>query len=392
MSKKILFTTTDLTKWWGVWRKISLLSKFFDKKWFSNFFAWYYLIWEKYKFYWKYFNRNEKLILNHFAALYKLFSRAYFFKKYTKKNNINTIFSFWEKANLPAILSKILFKNKAQIITQKTVDINYFSKFDNLFNYLYRFTDKIIVLSAKTRLDLIKKYWVKKEKIEVFKNPIDLDLIKKLKEEKLEEKYEEILNNWKFSFVNVWRLTNQKNHELLIESFLYFKEKYPELKNKIQLFIIWWWEKERFEELNKKIKNDSDIYLIWFQDNPFNFLDKSDCFVLSSRYEWLPNAVLDAMSVWLPIISVDCPTWPKEVLSSREKKFNNYSDFDSIKWIKKLEFWILVENFNKEILTKAMFDLLSNREELKKYSIKSLDRINDYSLEKVWERYLELIK
>src|SRR6185503_9467291 len=44
-----------------------------------------------------------------------------------------------------------------------------------------------------------------------------------------------------------------------------------------------------------------------FQSNPYPFLQKADVFVLTSRYEGLPNALLEALALGTPAVSVNCP-------------------------------------------------------------------------------------
>lgn len=73
------------------------------------------------------------------------------------------------------------------------------------------------------------------------------------------------------------------------------------LKNYLQDFIL-------KEDLSNYVK------LIGYTKNPYNFLNCSDLFVLSSKFEGLPNVLLEAQFLKKYIISSNCPTGPKEIL------------------------------------------------------------------------------
>ena len=91
----------------------------------------------------------------------------------------------------------------------------------------------------------------------------------------------------------------------MVKTFIKLNEKY---KN-IQLIILWdWGEKTNLQ----KIANNN-VYFLWNQGNVFKFLNKSDCFLLTSKSESFSIAILEAMACNLPIISTRTQ-WPSEIL------------------------------------------------------------------------------
>ena len=61
-------------------------------------------------------------------------------------------------------------------------------------------------------------------------------------------------------------------------------------------------------KLNHKVK------LIGYKKNPYPYIKKSNIVLLSSKYEGLPNILLEAQFLKKYIISTNCPTGPREIL------------------------------------------------------------------------------
>ena len=51
-----------------------------------------------------------------------------------------------------------------------------------------------------------------------------------------------------------------------------------------------------------------------FKSNLYPFIKQSELFILSSKYEGLPNVILEAIVLKKFVISSECPTGPKEIL------------------------------------------------------------------------------
>jgi len=169
--------------------------------------------------------------------------------------------------------------------------------------------------------------------------------------------------------INVARFTDQKDHLTLLRAVNL-------IKNKINFkLLIVGRGVNKIKMINFINKNrlEKNVKIINFQNNPYKYIKKSNLFVLSSKFEGLPNVLLEAITLKKFVISSNCPTGPNEILTNgKGGELFNAGDY------KALSEKILLYYKNRIILQKKI-----------NYSFKSLHRF-DYYLN--LKRYLDIVK
>lgn len=218
-------------------------------------------------------------------------------------NNKNTlVFAF--QANLYAILITKIFSKK--IITRSNSSSTGWSKnfFKNLiYKVFLNLSDKVIVNSYDFKKELDHKFNIKT--IVIF-NPLNKHEIQHKSNEKLHLNF---FKKNKIKLISVGRLVDQKNQIMLLKAINLIK------KRNVQLLIIGSGEKKSY--LNNYIKYNklsSIVKIIPYKNNPFKYIKKADIFILTSKFEGLPNVLLEAQALKKYIISTNCPTGPREIL------------------------------------------------------------------------------
>lgn len=104
--------------------------------------------------------------------------------------------------------------------------------------------------------------------------------------------------------VSVGRLHSQKNITLLLTAFAEVVKKYPQYS--LEIYGEGPLEeriKEKIHEMNLQEK----VLLKGFCKDVHQKIVAASMFVMTSDYEGMPNALLEAMAIGLPCISTDCP-------------------------------------------------------------------------------------
>ena len=349
---------------------------------------------------------NEKVIDNMLIKPFKILWRNIKLYKIIKSYRPDIIISHHDDANISIIplllLHKYILKSDIRFygfmragMSEYDTNNTYYKIVSFFIKHFYNYFDKIITVSYGNKKLIEKRFSLKN--VEVIYNAVDVQNYLKLSEEPIEDEYREIFKD-SFVFINIGRLTEQKGQWFLIRAF----KKVVEAHSNAKLIILGEGKlRKGLEDLIRKLNLGNKIFLIGVHKNPFKFLKNSQCYVHSSLWEGLPNTLIEALTLNLPVISTDCETGPREILAPEldiDKKidypyFGKYGilikPFSREYIFKDLEEKPLIEQ--EKQLAELMIRMIENEELRKRYS-NGLERARDFDIEKIIRKWEEVIR
>jgi len=292
--------------------------------------------------------------------------------RFLKKEKPDLVFTTGFQHSAILLLLKRLKTFSSKIVIRETNTISVQSKYSKkildrfglrIAQRLYPFADKIICPSEGVAKDLIAHIANISGNVGIIPNPVDSEAIQIATSQELPPHFDA-----KKPFIlAVGRLVPQKGYSDLIEAWaVLYKEK------GIELVILGDGpERKTLMELAIKHSVEAGLNLPGFDQNPFRYMKYCSVFVLSSYYEGLPNALLQALACGCQIVATDCASGPREVLQDgkfgalvkvgdvenlrhaikRQLKQTNHNSSEKQKHVK--------DTYAKEKIFKQYFDVFS---------------------------------
>lgn len=166
----------------------------------------------------------------------------------------------------------------------------------------YKYADKIILQQQEMLEEIIREIKLSPDKVVALQNPIDKETI-----DRLSQAPTPFASDGNINYVWTARFDRQKGQDILARAFV---ELHKTQVNSHLFFIGRFLPEDAFYLSVKSIIEKAGlldyVHFIGYDANPYKWVKGCDCFVLPSRYEGLPNALIDAMYLNKPCVSTVC--------------------------------------------------------------------------------------
>ena len=286
--------------------------------------------------------------------------RVFFLHQLCKKNRADIVISFIRLANFRSILATRFLKTKNLISIRIDPKIGYRNKKQAaLAKALYPLADGCVFQTEDAQT------WFTSEiqrKSQIIFNPVS-DAFFGVEGVAMQEK----------RIVSCGRLTRQKRFDLLIGAFHKVCDEFPDYK--LEIYGSGSLQDQLQAQINALGRQDQICLMGRCEDVP-NTIKNAGLFVLSSDYEGLPNALMEAMALGLPVISTDCGGGGARAL------------------IENGEDGLLVPCNDVDALAEAIRKSLADPEATKIRGQKAGEKAQGFATEKIisqWETYIQEI-
>jgi glycosyltransferase involved in cell wall biosynthesis len=169
--------------------------------------------------------------------------------------------------------------------------------------------------------------------------------------------------------ISTGRLAPEKGYDTLLKAFALVQQQID-----CRLVIIGEGDQRtELENLAQSLAIADKVWMPGYDANPYKYVSKADVFVLSSRFEGLPNTLIEALAVGTPCVSTRCKSGPSEILLNGEGGF-------------------LVDVDDAEKMADAIVTVLQNPEKANAMLQKAQEKLDRFTPEVVGRKYLEVIE
>jgi glycosyltransferase involved in cell wall biosynthesis len=309
------------------------------------------------------------------GKIFNIIKRVQAVKKLKRKLKIDISYSFGTTANIVNVMSK------TQDITWAGIR-GYGAAEDSGIKMICKKADRV-VSCTKVMEERFNEMFGSKSSAVLY-NPCNVSDIIKASQMAVPSNLKAFIEKTGHIVVSMGREDDLKGFWHLIKSVYLAKKQMPDIK----LIIIGDGKYTEYKKLADRLGIGADVLFTGVQTNPFPILKNADVYALTSESEGFPNALIEAMAVGVPCMSVNCLTGPAEILNDDYKKCDNrneiyYADYGIL-----MPVFTGEKNFDEtyfsndeKIFADELVKLLDNNDLMAWYGKKSISRAKDFGMD-----------
>jgi glycosyltransferase involved in cell wall biosynthesis len=175
--------------------------------------------------------------------------------------------------------------------------------------WIYPLADAVVAVSDGVAEDMCRVSGLRRSAVQTVYNPIDFKNLAAMAAEETGEAWFE--PGQPPVILGIGRLEVQKNFPNMLRAFKMIREKTP-----ARLILLGEGsERSHLASLVTELGLEDDVSLPGFVANPAAYVARSAVFAMSSSWEGMPVALIEALALGTPVVSTDCPSGPAEVLN-----------------------------------------------------------------------------
>lgn len=293
--------------------------------------------------------------------LSKAIRRIMYLRAVIKEEKPDVVISFLKSNNYRSLIANLGTGLPNIIAVRNDPKSDYSTKADKvLIPLLYPFADGAVFQTDEQK-EFFPEYVQKRA--EVILNPVHN---KYIHAEHPDEKEKLVVQSG--------RLVGFKNQEMLIRAFVKVHEKHPDYKLKFYGRDAADGTKEKLEALIQEKNAFAYVELMGASDELEKVIPQAEIYAFSSYYEGLPNALIEAMALGMPVVATDCPCGGPRTLITHE--YNG----------------LLIPVNDENAMAENICRLIEDKELAKRLGTnarKISDRVNEEAVIEQWKKYID---
>jgi N-acetylgalactosamine-N,N'-diacetylbacillosaminyl-diphospho-undecaprenol 4-alpha-N-acetylgalactosaminyltransferase len=305
----------------------------------------------------------------------ELLRKAFRLARIARASNAAVVSTFLNRSHTIALLTRILFAPRMRLVINVHETLSdhlarHFSRRERWFmrafvRHGFPLAERIVSVSEGVKEDLVRHFGVPAQRITVMPNPVDLDRIRRLSAERVDDA--RVLGARPL-LVAVGRLVHLKGFDLMIRAFA----RLPRAMAGKLVIIGEGDQRATLEQLIAELGVGDRVVLLGAQANPWKFMARADVVVLASRSEASPNVIGEAIALGRPVVATNCSPGVAQYLEHGGGG-------------------LLVPPEDVDALSEGLKEVLGNAELRQRFAARAIARAESLDLRHVVERYERVI-